>query len=274
MADGLAGHQQEFYPIVSDSRWTGGQTDYSDLNEGIPYWLNGAVPLAYALGDQRLLGQIDNIVTYILEHQDAAGWLGPEKTYDSNNLWGRFLVMLSFMQIAQADAAMAARVIPPMHRFVKLMNTIIMDGKSNDEVWGRSRYADMLITLQWLYEFHPDGNEDVLLQCMQRIRDHGSDWAGYYTKENYQFIDLDLINIDQTTRNFQFTHGVNVGEGLKTMAVDFRHTHNETLLQTQRDAIDWTFQYHGAASGTILADEREAGLGPNRGSELCTAVET
>lgn len=37
--------------------------------------------------------------------------------------------------------------------------------------------------------------------------------------------------------------------------------------------MEWTFKYHGAASGTVLADEREDGINPYYGSETCTAVE-
>jgi hypothetical protein len=44
MADGLPGHEPDFYPIDTDSQLRGG-TDYNDLNEG--YWFNGLVPLAF-----------------------------------------------------------------------------------------------------------------------------------------------------------------------------------------------------------------------------------
>lgn len=36
MADGLAGHEHDFYKYVKDSTWLGGEEEYSDLREGTP----------------------------------------------------------------------------------------------------------------------------------------------------------------------------------------------------------------------------------------------
>lgn len=45
MADGLAGHQKDFYHYVNDSTWLGGSSEYSALNEGFPTGLMALFPL-------------------------------------------------------------------------------------------------------------------------------------------------------------------------------------------------------------------------------------
>lgn len=75
MADGLAGHEYDFYLYVKDSSWLGGDQEYSDLNEGFPYWFNGLVPLAYGLNDDTLKSQVQDAANYVLQHQANDGWL-------------------------------------------------------------------------------------------------------------------------------------------------------------------------------------------------------
>ncbi len=275
MSDGLAGHQYEFYHIVQHSPWIGGYSEYSVLNEGLPYWFNGLVPLAYGSNDTRLKLQVQDASDYIINHQQADGWLGPEAIGD-RDLWGRFPLFLGLWQLVEAEPSRAAKIISAMYSFVSLMHSMLVDNIGYRQIWGRVRYPDMLISLQWLYEYYPEGNQQVLLETMYLLDSSGFDWSEFWTEENFLFADLDMIRPPITDQSplFPFTHGVNAAQGLKAGAVLYRFTANETLLQNNRDGVNWTFTYHGDPAGSVIGDERESGINANRGSELCTAVET
>lgn len=73
----------DFYRYVHDSEWLGGSSEYSALDESSPYWFNGLVPLAFGLGDDRILGQVKSYLDYVLSHQQSDGWLGPENAANS-----------------------------------------------------------------------------------------------------------------------------------------------------------------------------------------------
>jgi hypothetical protein len=228
MADGLAGHMHDFYRFVKESPWLGGTAEYSQLGEAFPYWLNGIVPLAYAIDDERIKDQISSAVDYVLSQQADDGWLGPEKK-DSGyrNLWARFPLLLGFTQLLEADSEKyAARLLPAIRKFVVLANDMLSHNHTGlvkqpgdrlsdeDHGWGQVRMADMLLTLQWLYENDESGvDKETLLETMEMLRRGSVDWASWYTPEKYIFGDLNEIPEDELKPWFAFQHGVNVAQG-------------------------------------------------------------
>ncbi|KAL0253124.1 hypothetical protein SLS55_010575 [Diplodia seriata] len=297
-ATGLAGHLASFYPYVADSSWLGGASEYSGLNEGFPYWLNGIVPLAYGLQDEGLKEQVRGAVGVVLGVQERGGdgWLGPEgkEPAGGRNLWARYPVLLALVGVVEAeegggDAELARRVLEGIWRFVGLMAEMLRDGgrgyvwregdalSEEEFAWGRVRVQDLLVSLQWLWERKEttEAQRAVLADCMHILIEGAIDWADWWQEGAFIKGDLNFLDSEPSDGpRYPYEHGVNAGQGLKALAVFRRFTHNDTLVDITRRGVDWTFRYHAAAHGGILADERLAGLAPYYGSETCTLVET
>lgn len=262
MADGLAGHEHEFYRYVANSTWIGRTEEYSSLDEAWPYWINGIVPLAYSLDNERLKAKVKESIDYIFDHQQADGWIGPETTPQRRFFWPRTLVLYAVTQYLEAEPSQAASIIPKLYKYMELSRTMLADNylgyiSRNDSVfdyhWGITRSHDMLVSLQWLYDYYPAGNEKLLLEVMNYFNDGGWDWAYFYSKEVFPFKDLELYpEQDPTGDLFWYYHGVNSAMGLKSGAVVRRLTHNESLLQIGRQGADWSFEYHGSPAGSLI----------------------
>ena len=214
MANGLAGHQKDFYHYVNDSSWLGGHSEYSRLNEGFPYWFNGLVPLAYGSGDERLKRQVYDALVYVLDHQQADGWLGPERTNATRDLWARFPLFLGLIQFLEAEPTQTSRLLPSMYHFIHLMHSMLVRDVGFLEFWGQVRYQDMIVSLQWLHEHTPPNNTQLLFDTMILLRQRGRDWANYYDKSTYMFDDLDTLQpaITIGSSSYPWVHGVNVGQ--------------------------------------------------------------
>ena len=255
------------------------------LTEGsLPYLFNGIVPLAYGLENSRLKNQVKNITSIVIGRQQSDGWIGPE-VGNSRNFWARYPLFLGLINLLEADSSYEESVVPALQRFFALMNTMLKNNgtgylpqpndllSGEDHIWGRVRVCDMMITLMWMYDHYPGNQSQILLENLDMLLEGQIDWAIWYQQEVYIFPDLNTVNISYTRQMYPYEHGVNVAQGLKAGAVINRFTNNASLVQMARTAVNWTFTYHGAPSGTILADERLDGLAPYYASELCTAVE-
>ncbi|KAI9893079.1 MAG: hypothetical protein M1814_000626 [Vezdaea aestivalis] len=272
MGDGLPGNMAEFYVYVSNSTWVGRGYQYTPIAEGASYWFNYIVPLAYGLDDERLKGQVKWFVDYVVDHIPEDGWVGPPLPDGGHDLWGRFPFMLGLTQLLEADPSYVSRVLPVMFRFQEIMNGMLHDNNRGYSGWGAARGHDMMMTTQWLLEHHPEGQKQLLVDNLWMLKAGAFDWSQFFSKAMFPKGNLDML--PDAGIPFEFVHVVNLGQALKWSGVVRRFTHDDTLIQTAWDSVNWTFTYHGSAASAIVGDERIAGTSPSRGAELCGVVET
>ncbi|KAL1705246.1 hypothetical protein EV121DRAFT_258782 [Schizophyllum commune] len=275
-ADGLAGHLREFDSYVAGSIWVeGGSIEYSEMHEAAPYWFNGAVALAYQLQDEKLIGEVRDFVDHLLATQQDDGWLGPEQPNSNGSprlVWPRYLILMGLTQYIEAEPSDATRVLDAIHKFTDLVYDIWNNGTYGGPNLGFQfeyqyvRWEELVLSLQWLYDHDPRGKEDQLVETMQFLRDTGYSW------KNDWFVEGKFPTQEVWTYVAQ-THGVNQAEALKSEALTWRITGDDSDKQSTVDRIDMLYKYHGRASGTYSADEHLGGLNPARGTELCTVVE-
>ncbi|THU97653.1 hypothetical protein K435DRAFT_857427 [Dendrothele bispora CBS 962.96] len=288
--NGLAGHEHEFYHYVSQTDWVGGNSFYSTLEEAGSYWFNAMVPNGVLANSSVLNQKTSAFLDYVLSHQDSTGWLGPEvNTTKPRYLWGRYPFMFGAIQMVEAHPELTDQVVNALHKFVALANTMLHNGQGQED-WTRVRWPDFIMVLQWLYDFHPNGKEDLLLDTMKQLKFTGAPWEDVFSTELFPKGATD--NMRNPTGFVLTWHGVNMAEGLKALPATYRFTHNQSgglsriigilplmslfALDLDRASEGWDllFQYHGRPSGIFAADEYLAGLEAVRGTELCLVVET
>ena len=107
------------------------------------------VPNGVLIDDATIKNQTQYFLDYVLDHQDSTGWLGPEvNTTKPRYLWGRYPFFFGAIQMVEANPSLATRVVPALHKFVQLANTMIQNGEGLEE-WTNTRWEDFVITLQW-----------------------------------------------------------------------------------------------------------------------------
>ncbi|KAI5306846.1 hypothetical protein KEM56_006825 [Ascosphaera pollenicola] len=279
-ANGLAGHLFEFYRFVQRSSWVGGDQEYSSLNEAAPYWYNGIVPLAFGLDDDRLKGQARAFLDYILSHQAEDGWIGPEKTAKTRGIWARCLVFRGLRAHAEAEPSRKEEIVSAMMRFTRLAHGMLKDDyrgyKAHEgDLYDTGKFVlarphELSLSLQWLYNEVPSADKAIIWETMNQLwkgsEIYGRDWSKF-------FVDGVFPKEPSVLPSPNFQHGVNVAQGLRYTAQKYRMTASAVLAKRSREAVDMLFKYHGTPTGSFTSDEYLGGRDPNRGTELCTAIE-
>jgi len=261
-ADGLSGHLDEFWPDVAESGWIGGTAEGWERG---PYWLDGIVPLAFLLDDENLKRKIQRWMDYILSHQQEDGWLGPIRDTSRGNIyqaydpWPVFVTLKAMTQYQEATGD--GRIILAMKKFFHKLDSLLDENPLFD--WGRSRWADLVLSIHWLYDRI---EESWLLDLAAKVHKQGYNWRRHFAEFRYK-------NKMKAEECNQTTHVVNNAMAIKQPGVWFRQSVDEDDRNAVFQIIETLDTYHGQATGLFTGDEHYAGKNPSQGTELCAVVE-
>ena len=247
---------------MAQSQWFGGTAEGW---ERAPYWLDGAIPLAWSLDDEALQARIRRYVTYIVEHQRADGWFGPypedavAKRYD---MWAILLVNKVLAQYH--DATGDPRVL-----------------RCRDEEpardAGRASIARRSTTgarFRWF---------EGLVADLPRLRAHARAVAAGPARASCarrawtsrRSTRTDDITAPTPRRGlWKWTkHVVNTAMATKAAALNWRLDQRASDRAFAWRMIEMLDANHGQVTGMFTGDECLAGRNPLQGTELCAVVE-
>ncbi len=270
--DGLSGHLHEIWDSVgSYSGWLGGT---GENWERAPYYLDGLLPLAHYLHDEKRWALCMRFIDWTLKSQNADGNFGPQATQE--DYWSRYVMLKVLIQYQEITGD--ERVAPFMIRYFEYVAQAVDERPMKN--WSSARVPDLLYCVKWAYEKTGDS---TLTALAEKIGAQSYNWNDFLSELPFPRPARHYINWDQIQRlapeeydktfPYHGTHIVNVAMGLKHPAMAYFFSGGEEYRAIAQRGISELTRSHGVASGCINGDEHLAGNSPNQGSELCSVVE-
>lgn len=278
MRDGTTGHLDEVYAKVQDNNgWLGGT---GDAWEETPYWLDGAVPLAWLLNDQTLQAKVKRYIDWTIDHQRPSGYFGGITKYERDNNtmvdatnvkqagddWWPKMVMLKVMR-QYYEASDDQRVIEFMKKYFHFQLEALKNAPLGQWTeWATSRGTDNVMMAQWLYQ---QTRDQSLLELASAIESQSFQWSEWLGNRDWVIEAATWQNSNQ----WMHRHGVNVGMALKAPAINYQRTGDQKYLRALKTGFTDLMTLHGLPMGVYSADEDLHGNDPTQGTELCAIVE-
>lgn len=278
MRAGSTGHLDEIYAKIHDFNGWLGYT--GDESEETPYWLDGAVPLAYLLDDAQLKAKVMRYINWTLNNQRPSGYFGPitklerqngiEITPDncaSGEDWWPKMIMLKVLK-QHFEATSDPRVIPFMKKYFAYEAAALENcplGKWT--AWAASRGADNAMIAQWLYR---QTRDKKLIDVAATIDSQSFQWSNWFASRDWVM----GAAANQTGELWMRRHAVNIGMALKSPVINYQRTGDRHYVEVAKTAWHDLMTLHGLPMGIFSGDEDLHGNLPTQGVELCAIVES
>ena len=254
-ANGLTGHLDEFWEDVGpNSGWLGGTGESWERG---PYYLDGLLPLAYLLDDERLLNKVRPWIEWTLNSARPNGFFGPR-----NPDWWARMVMLKVLMMYY-EVSDDERVITLMSNYFRYQLGAIKVRPLY--TWAQARVMDNILVIHWLYNLT---GEDYLLELAEKLMEQAVDWADL--QANYSL--KDILPLEEWDGGM-YTHVVNNAMGIKASGVFYAQTGKTWHRIASRLGIEQLMKHHGQPNGIWSGDEHLNGTSPTSGTELCAVAE-
>jgi hypothetical protein len=260
-AAGLTGNIDDFWPDLVNSSWRGGN---GEAWERGPYFLDGLIPLAYLLNDERLIGKVKTWIEPILASSSDTGWYGPSKNKDR---WPLAVANKVLMQYYEATGD--KRALDVLTRYFRYLHDSPPDWP--DKEWRGVRAMENAVTGYWLYR---QTGQPWILETIGSIQKNSSDWTSYYEKFPWDSAAVADKKIPLNWGPAGLTaHVVNNAMAIKYPGLWYQQSMNERYKKAVFAGIKKYDLNHGQPGGRFSGDEHLAGKNPGRGTELCSVVE-
>lgn len=278
MKNNSTGHLDEYYwKLKNDNGWLGGK---GDGWEETPYWLDGALPLAYLLDDKALKEKVLKYINWTLDNQRPSGYFGPltkyeretgkkvEKGEQSDDWWPK-MVMLKVLQ-QYYSATGDERVIPFMTNYFRYQFQNLSEwplSHKQDWPWAKSRGEDNMLVVYWLYNITGD---KFLLDLGDMLYKQTFPWTEWLAGRDWVM----WATAQQNNQDWMHRHGVNVAMGIKTPIIYYQATGDKKYLEAFKTGFNDIMVLNGLPMGIFSSDEDLHGNDPTQGAELCAITET
>ena len=254
-AQGLSGNLHKMWPDIRDSAWVGGKCEGW---ERVPYWLDGFIPLAYLLEDEDMIATAKKYIDCILSKQQSDGWICPCKKEEipKYDTWAVQLICKTLK--VYYDCSGDERIPEAIYKVLKNYYDLLKSGTISLFGWGKYRWFETFISLNFLYEKY---GEEWIRDLAKIIKAQGFNYNSATDKW-----------IKPSHKWTMKTHIVNLCMMLKSEAVSHEILGDDytDLAEILRKFLD---KYNGTAFEGFTGDEVLSGLDPTKGTELCAIVE-
>lgn len=254
-AEGLSGNLHKIWPDIRDSAWIGGNREGW---ERVPYWLDGFIPLAYLLENQEMIETVKKYIDAILSAQETDGWICPCKKEERAKYDTWAIQLISKTLKVYYDCSGDERIPQVIYKVLKNYYDLLKSGEITLFKWGKYRWFETFISLNFLYEkYREDWIKDLAKIIKKQSYDYNTAIASWKKPSHMWLRKTHIVNIAMMLKSEAVSHDL-LGE---------EYTDNAEKLRSVLD------KYNGTAFEGFTGDEVLSGLDPTKGTECCAVVE-